>query len=300
MRTRQLIQATGSMLLGGLFLACLFTSCQDEPEGPNTKVNYLEITHSLLGKNSEEVRSALESKGFTYDATEEMYVLCDKDSTQLIGIYPEMSNGQMTTYDIEAYFAGGEHYEAANKHYNNWSNYAYNTIFTPISVWYAEIEEYDEYTTFMDGSLTKNMGLMLGFAMTSGAIDKETYQEMMQTLNNTRSVFAGSMNAQEGYLLHSGTDLMEVFAKTENFELPTLDLSSVMTGEFDFEDFDLEEMLADASAQTAYMEAWGENNDFVISFEYLGETELGEVMGVSERRARTHVGRGSRSALSAR
>lgn len=265
MKTKHFLLAVAVLLMGTL------TSCHNEPEGPDAKINYLELAHSMVGKSNSEVQAALEKKGFSLngqntDGTQE-YTLVNADSTKGIWLSFEEENGKVERFEAEVVLDGVINQEDAKKHLTNWHNYAFKSMFAPVSSWVAYVEDEETDNMYLEGSLVEQMKPLIMAAAMGGAIDQEDYKEIVKMLNNTQdkyleflqnSLFTGAEQGISEMFMHTDTDFSQLLG---NLMGGTMD-GSTLAG------------LSNMKATLGALEAWHEDGQYIVGFSYMGEQEM--------------------------
>jgi len=163
-------------------------------------------------------------------------------------------------YMIGAELSGSEHLGDVQKLHADWTNYAYNTIFSEITIWnasYGSLLGDEEGTIYIDGSLAKTLKTMVQAYYLTGQMDEDMYNAIMTAFEHTRDLFEADMQAAS-FLKNSS--LMESYAHATS----TLDLSN----------------LKNLKGTVGLLNVDSDGDEWAVMFYYMNEQSLGDILDI--------------------
>lgn len=257
-----------------------FGSCT--PKEPDLKrTDYLKLVQSTVDMTSAKADKTLTRKGFVAtDAsirsdglealvTDKTYKFQSKDSTVVLHVGLEIKNDTVKQYVLTAELDGTSHTKEAQKLYNDWSSYAYNTIFADISLWTATVfdeNSNDDYGTyFIDGPWASMIKSLLDMYHMTGEMDEETYQALKKAFERKRGDFEAEMTSPT--FLQKEGDIFETYVHATG----TPDLSAMMTG-------NMSSLKGKVGAMTALASGEGETKRWRMTFVFMNEQDMSKIM----------------------
>ena len=263
-----------------LSAALVLGSCT--PSEPDLKkTEYLKLVHSTVGLTSSKADKTLTRKGFvesnqsiTQSGIEAL--LCDKtysfqskDSSTVLHVGLVLKNDSVKQYILSAQLKGEKHKNDVQKLYTEWSNYAYNTIFSDIALWSANWFAEDNLGNFgdiyLDGAWASMLKNMMMLYHETGGMSDEVYEIIMAAFNHKRGDWEATM-ASINFLQEEG-DLYESFAHGTG----EMDLAAIMTG-------DLSSLKGTFGTSTTRIDIKDGVINWEIVFLYLNEQDLSKIM----------------------
>ena len=265
---KQMIGLLSAAMIGLAMMSCT-------PSEPDLKkTDYLKLVHSTVNMPISKADKTLKKKGFTETDKSEIgvsenlngkaYQFKSKDEKTVLEVMLVLQNDSVKQYMIGAGLSGSEHLGDVQKLHADWSNYAYNTIFSEITIWNASYGSLldEEGTIYIDGGLAKTLKTMVQAYYITGKMEQDMYDAIMTAFDHTRAVFEADMQAASFLKKNS---LTESFANaTSSVDLTDL-MNSMKT---------LRGTVGLLRVDTDGDDEWG------ITFYYMNEQGLGDILDI--------------------
>lgn len=263
-----------------LSVALILGSCT--PSEPDLKkTEYLKLVHSTVDMTSAKADKTLTQKGFVQTnqsikqngiealICDRTYAFQSKDSSIILLVGLKLSNDSVKQYIIEAKLTGDVHKTDAQKLYNEWSNYAYKTIFQGISLWSANWFASDNLGDFgdlyMDGTWAVRLKNLLTLYFQTGGMDEEAYDAIMAAFDRKHEAWEAEM-ASADFLQEDG-DLFESFIHASQ----DVDITALFSG-------DPSSLKGIFGTSSTHISSKDGVKKWDILFLYLNEQDLSKVM----------------------
>ena len=265
---KQILPLLCAVLMG---IAALTSCTPSEPD--LKKTDYLKLVHSTVDMTSAKADKTLKKKGFVEVDKSELginerlngkaYEFKSKDEKTVLQVLLVPENDTVKKYMLGAELTGSEHLGDAQKLHAEWTDYAYKTIFSEITVWNANYGSLmdEDGTIYIDGSLAKTLKTMIQAYYITGQLDEEAYQAIMEAFNHTRDMFEADMQAPS---FLKNNSVMESFAHATS----SVDLTNLMNSIKN-----LKGTIGLLNVTTA-----DEGNGWALYFYYMNEQDMGQIM----------------------
>jgi hypothetical protein len=261
---KQMVWLLSAAMIGMAMMSCT-------PSEPDLKkTDYLKLVHSTVNTPISKADKTLKKKGFTeVDKSEvgvnerldgKAYEFKSKDEKTVLQVFLVQESDTVKQYMIGAELSGSEHLGDVQKLHADWTNYAYNTIFSEITIWnasYGSLLGDEEGTIYIDGSLAKTLKTMVQAYYLTGQMDEDMYNAIMTAFEHTRDLFEADMQAAS-FLKNSS--LMESYAHATS----TLDLSN----------------LKNLKGTVGLLNVDSDGDEWAVMFYYMNEQSLGDILDI--------------------